>query len=442
MNTIEIDMLRGMPRAEDAEQGLLSCLLSNPIALCDDMKKHVPPDHFYHAGNRLIFTEILAANEAGVPINLQSLCQWFIDRATIDKIGGPAILAELLNFNPTPAHYPYFIGILRDKALLRRTVLACTTGIQKCYEHQEDVPEAVAAICSEIFDAIRPDLSSGHKSFKTHISEYLDIWQKRMTGEVDSGIPTRWDCFNSTFGGITAAYWLLAAYPSEGKSSLAQNLMEDTVCHGKHAVWYSYEMDRTECLDRLMVARSGIDSDKVFRPRNNKPTQEDARSITRAITEMNEWGMHLRCEPSWTIEQIDADVKALCAKHPVGLVVIDFLQLVPTQKTFGSRAEQVAYISRLAKRQISAANRVAVLMLSQLNDDGKTLDSRAPNQDASNALSIEGDRGLLVVKNRNGRKGHFLPLRLNGATFSFEKFTPEAPKEKPASKPKRDWHKD
>ncbi|WP_075090032.1 DnaB-like helicase C-terminal domain-containing protein [Verrucomicrobium spinosum] len=152
---------------------------------------------------------------------------------------------------------------------------------------------------------------------------------------------------------------------------------------------------------------------------------------------MMNFGLHLRCEPTWTVEQIVAETRAMKRRNAnLKLVVVDYLQLVPTAKDFGAkRSDQVAYISRTLKRDVSAANGIAVVVLSQLNDDGKTLDSRAPGQDASNVLFIEQagetrdpvtrkavkkEGGLRVAKNRNGPRGHLLPIRLEGASFCFE----------------------
>ncbi len=428
-----------LPRSDEAETGLLSCLMANPLALCPDCKVNVPDDHFHHAGYRLLYAEILAAHDHAIPISPPTLSQWMKDRGTLDSIGGEVILHELLDFNPAPAFYPHYIGILRDKWLLRRTAQACTLGAQKCYEHHENVPDAVASICGAIFDTVKPELSKGHKSFKTHVAEYVDTWQKRVTGEIEAGIPTRWTCFNTTFGGITKTMWVVAAFPSMGKSTLGQNMIEDVLAHAKHAIWYSYEMDETECMDRLMVSRTQIESQKVLFPAMHPMQREDERKISRAVTEMQNWGLHLRCEPTWTIEQIEADVKALCAKHPIGLVVIDYLQLVQTDKTFGTRAEQVAYISRRIKLRVSAQNRVAALVLSQLNDDGRILDSRAATQDGANIMTIEGEKGIKVIKNRNGPKGHLLPLRLNGALFTFEEGAPYVEEKKEKREPRKPY---
>lgn len=124
------------------------------------------------------------------------------------------------------------------------------------------------------------------------------------------------------------------------------------------------------------------------------------------------------------------------------LAIIDYLQLIPTKKEFKQRSEQVAYISRTAKRDIQAANEICCVMLSQLNDEGKTLDSRAPIQDSSCIVRIEPEfsetvknreivhpAGIRVGKNRNLPSGELLKMRLNGQFFTFEEYAPDVVKQ-------------
>lgn len=227
-------------------------------------------------------------------------------------------------------------------------------------------------------------------------------------------------------------------------STLAQNMVEDILVSGGDVLWFIYEMDETEVMDRLVCARSKVDSSKVFFPRDNEMNREEQKRVSSAIMELASFGLHLRCEPTWTIEQIVAETRALKRKNPnLKAVVADYLQLIPTKKDFGTkRSDQVAYISRMFKRDVSAANGIAGIMLSQLNDDGKVLDSRAASQDSSNIVFVEPEKeveqnkktvlrpaSLYIGKNRNGQKRVRLPIRLNGQFFTFEEYSPDIVKQ-------------
>ncbi len=419
-------ILQSLPYAPDAEQGVLSCFFHSPDTLLPDAATSVPPEWFYAPNHRLIFESLLERHAEGFPVQYIAFGQYLQDKGLMDKIGGQGMLAELLDFVPTPAHYGYFKSILRDKWLLRSLIGLCTEAAQNCYEYQDDIPALVGKVTERFFALSKQHQGIGRKTFKEIMNDYADTWEDRMAGRVTTGIPTRWRMFNSVFGGILPRLWLIAGFPSDGKSTLVQNMIEDTLATGKHVLWFSYEMDETEVVDRLITSRTQLDSQAVFFPQNGV-SRDASRKITAAVGDLQAWGLHLRCEATWTADQIVAESRAMALKYPIALVAIDYLQLVPTDKKFNNRAEEVAYMSRTFKLA-SAALGLPFVVLSQLNDDGKTKESRAPNQDSSNIVFIEQasnvkgnvhPAGLRVVKNRNGKRGDLLPIRLCGPTFTF-----------------------
>lgn len=422
--------LQALPNAPEAEQGLLSCFLSTQ-SLLDDAAACVPPEWLYSPSRRLLYIEMLELHGAGHPVEYIAISQHLQDKGLMDKIGGQGTLAELLDFVPSPAHYGYYKSLLKDKATLRSLIAVLEESRVSCDGHHEDVPGLLASVTEKFFTLSKQQDSKDRKEFKDIIAQYVDTWEDRMMGRIPTGIPTRWPAFNSTFGGITPRLWLIAGFPSDGKSALLQNMVEDSLSHGKHVLWFSYEMDETEIVDRLMTAKTGLDSQNVFFPQNGV-SRDATTKITRAVGELQKLPLHLRCEATWTADQIVSEARRMMLKYPIGLVAIDYLQLVPNDKKFNTRADEVAYMSRAFKLG-SASLQIPFIILSQLNDDGKTKESRAPNQDASNILFIESPpptadrkgnlveskKGLRVVKNRNGKRGDLLPIRLCGPTFSF-----------------------
>lgn len=426
-----LDITKSMPFSNDAEKGVLSCFLHNPTDLLNDAAVSIPPEMFYHPANRLLYEVMQDRHKAGHPTEYIGLSQHLQDNGLMDKVGGQGALAELLDFVPTPTHYGYYKGILRDKAMARSIIGLATESIQKAYEYQEDVPALIGLLTEKFFALSKQQQGIGRKNFKEILCDYADLWEDRLAGRVTTGIPTRWRSFNSTFGGILPRLWLIAGFPSDGKSTLLQNMIEDTLEMGKHVLWFSYEMEEMEIVDRLITARTQLDSQDVFFPQNGV-SREATKKITQAVGDLQSWGLHLRCESTWTADQVVAETRAMALKHDIGLVAIDYLQLVPSDKKFNTRAEEVAYMSRTFKLG-SASLGLPFVVLSQLNDDGKTKESRAPNQDSSNILFIESEvtttdrkgksttvpSGLRVVKNRNGKRGGLLPIRLCGQTFTF-----------------------
>lgn len=451
MASAPLDITESLPFAPDAERGVLSCFLHNPSALLPDAQNTIPEEAFYHTANRMLFNVMLEFHQDERPVEYIAISQHLQDKGLMEKMGGQGSLAELLDFVPTPTHYGYYKGILLDKLLLRRIIGVCTESVQDAYEYQENVPALLEKVYDRIYALTKQQQGKAHKSFREHLDTFVEDWERQARGERQAGIPTRWPSFNAIYGGLLPDMWLVAGYPSEGKSCVAQNLVEDTLAHGKHVLLFSFEMDEISLIKRLITAKTCLNSKRVFFPQNGI-RRDEITKIIAAIEHMQDWGLHLRCE-DWCYEQVISESRAMCLKYPIGLIAIDYLQLLHCRQKFDTRAAEVSHISRGLKR-LSTALGVPVLVLSQLNDEGKTLESRAPTQDAANVVSIETARtefkggkkiehkaGLRVVKNRNGERGPLLPIVLNGPTFTFqeaqEEQTPDLP-QTPAHK-SEDW---
>jgi replicative DNA helicase len=435
---------QSIPYSLSTEQGVLSCYLQSPKRLLPDAAVDVPLDYFYHPANRIIYEVLLGFIQNDKPIDLVSLSHYLIDAGLIDKIGGPATLADLYSFVPTPAHYEYYLGILKQKDHQRKILAGCQEIHEEALKLGDDDASELLTKACDTFQKIGS--SSGDKKevqFSDQLTAYVDTLEDRILGKVQTGIPSRWRAWNKAFGGITPTMWTVCAFPKSGKTALAQNMAEDVLASGAEVLWYSYEMGETETIDRLVCAKSRVSSEKIFFPMQNPMTKEEAKAAMQAIGSMKNNKLHLRCEPTWTIEKIVAETRRMVRRNPgIRLIIIDYLQLVPTKKDFKNRSEQVAYISRTTKRDIQAANGIACVMLSQLNDDGKTLDSRAPLQDSSCVVTIEREHsevikgktieypaGIRVNLNRNLSAGQLLKLKLNGQFFTFEEYQPDTVKQ-------------
>lgn len=422
--------MSALPHDEEAEKGILSCFLNNP-ALLDDASSTVPEDSFYNVVFRIFYTFLLKLREEHKEVmDYVTICRELKASGQMEKVGGPGFVSELLNFLPTTDHYPSYKGFLHDMRVRRALITAAQKTEQEARDEKKPVLGVVGDTADRFFNITQDKGEAKRVDFKEIVAGYVETWEDRLKGNIQTGIPTRWDCFNRTFGGITPYLWLIAAYPSVGKSTALQNLEEDVLAQGKHVLHFSYESDETEIVDRLVASRAQVDSSKVFFPKDNIPNRQECQRITRAVTEVQKWGLHLRCEGTWTAEQIVAETRSMMLKHPIAMVAVDYLQLVPASEG-ETVAEKVTHISRTLKRG-NARLRIPFVVLSQLNDDGKTLNSRAILQDAHNAICIEppgefvehgkkikSDGGWRVTKNRNGKKGDILPFRLQGEHFTW-----------------------
>ncbi|MEI6537044.1 MAG: replicative DNA helicase, partial [Verrucomicrobiaceae bacterium] len=364
------DAMPSMPFSDDAEKGVLSCFLQNPVDLLNDAQITLSSEAFYHPGNRLIFEELMGFNnKQEKALDLVTFSQHLIDKQLMDKIGGPSMLAELLNFVPTPAHYPYYRGILRDKHLLRRVIGACTEGIQSAYEYQEDVPGLLDRVEQRIL-AVREESQTRDniKPLKDHISEAIDAMQEMIQNPgMLRGLSTGYGLLDKLTNGLQKSeMFVIAARPSMGKTSLAMNMVEHVALVLKKPVAvFSLEMSASMLVQRLIVARAGVNMGKIH---GGLLSREEVRAVMKACTELQEANIFIDDTPGLEILELRAKARRLKKQHGIELVAIDYLQLLTSGSKRGkeNRQIEIAEISAGIKGLAKELN-IPVLVLAQLN---------------------------------------------------------------------------
>lgn len=447
------DSMRAMPYSDDAEKGVLSCFLQNPVDLLNDAQITLNAEAFYHPGNRLLFEELmLFNNKQEKALDLVTFSQHLIDKQLMDKIGGPATLAELLNFVPTPAHYPYYRGILRDKHLLRRVIGACTEGIQSAYEYQEDVPGLLDRVEQRIL-AVREESQTRDniKPLKEHISEAIDAMQEMIQNPgMLRGLSTGYGLLDKLTNGLQKSeMFVIAARPSMGKTSLAMNMVEHVALVLKKPVAvFSLEMSASMLVQRLIVARAGVNMGKIH---GGLLSREEVRSVMKACTELQEANIFIDDTPGLEILELRAKARRLKKQHGIELVAIDYLQLLTSGSKRGkeNRQIEIAEISAGIKGLAKELN-IPVLVLAQLNRQVEQNKNQKPmlshlresgsieqdadvvglltrsdyagakqdDADGAEDESKKGESELIIAKNRNGPTDS-VPLRFQGELMRF-----------------------
>lgn len=409
-----------LPYSPDAERGILSCVLQNEdLKLIEKIKVDLKEDDIIsHVGNKLLLGELLYMNDNGIPIDVVTVSQHLIDKQLLDKIGGPSQLAELLNFVPTSAHYPYYLGILKDKRKLRKTILA-TDAIRLAVKSTPDdmgyLKGSVLAQTKAIEDCFADEVRD--ETFTDQLSSTMDEWQQALDGKISSAISSPWATWNEKIGGIRKGLWLIKASRGSGKSSLAMDFcLHTAVDHKEPAEFYTYEMSSQDIIRRAICRLSGVDSKYVFQPDVYKPGESEVRSIARASRILSKAPLRI------ISKGLDVDgVCYLISKNQPRFAAIDYLQLMPDPKGLprdASYERKVAENSvRLKRVNVSVGNTIA--LLAQVNNEGEARHSKGPEDDADLALTITDD-GLSICKNRNGEPGACIPVKLKGSTFKFE----------------------
>jgi len=446
--------VRGMPRSDDAERGVLSCFLQNPVELLNDAQVSLSPEAFYHVGNRLLYEELLWFNNnpEKKALDVVTLSQHLIDRQIMDKIGGPATLAELLNFVPTPAHYPYYCGILRDKLLLRRIIHACTESIQNTYDYEENVAGLLDRVEQRVL-AVREETGTtdSMKTLGQHVMEAIESIQEMLQNPgMLRGLSTGFPMLDKVSNGLQKTeMFVIAARPSMGKTSFAMNIVEHVAVVQKKAVaFFSLEMSATMLVRRLIVARAAV---SMSRLQSGLLSKEEARAVSKACTELQSAQIYIDDTPGLDILELRAKARRLKKQHNIELIAIDYLQLLTSgsKRAKDNRQIEIAEISAGLKG-IAKELDLPVVVLAQLNRSVEQRKGQRPMlSDLRESGSIEQDAdivglltredyagskqeaeteeeeearkgmGLLIVaKNRNGPTDD-VPLRFHGEQMRF-----------------------
>jgi len=396
------DMLRGMPRSDDAERGLLSCFLQNPSELLTDAQASLPPDAFYHAGSRLLYEEMLWFNthRPAEPLDIVTFSQYLIDKKLMDKIGGPGTLAELLNFVPTPAHYPYYKGIALEKLQLRHIIGVCTSTIQATYEYEENPADLLSNFQRDALALTTSQDTSGPVPFSTAVMQAVEEieWMHAHQGEVlglQCGLSDIDRCLN---GFEKDDRIILGARPSDGKTSMLMTWAHH-FSHVQKRPGLIISLDgKAKTLAKRVIAAHGRVSLGLLR--TGFGTKEVFRAIGRSANEINNAPIFIEERSGLSIYQIESIARQYKKKHQIEWLAVDYIQLVtcPTKKQEDPRIE-LARVS-IGLMNLAKDLEIPVIELAQLNrkadDRGRPKLSHLKEcgqfeQDATKAILLSRD---------------------------------------------------
>ncbi|WP_081887768.1 replicative DNA helicase [Verrucomicrobium sp. BvORR034] len=402
------DINRAMPFSDDAEKGVLSCFLQNPTDLINDALTTLAVEAFYHPANRLIYEVLREFNNDGRPIDLVSLSHYLIDKGIIDKIGGPATLADLYSFVPTPAHYEYYKGILHDKHLLRRIITACTESIQNAYEYQEDVPLLLDRVEQRML-SVREDTESRDtiKPLRQHIMEAVDTIEHLLLnpGQMN-GLSTGYRKLDLLSTGLQGGeLFVIAARPSMGKTSFCMNIVEYVAVELQRPVaFFSLEMSASVLVQRLIAGRAGVNMSKL---KSGLLNREQMRAVTTACGQLQKSEIFIDETPGLDIMEFRAKARRLKKQHNIGLITIDYLQLMTSgsKRAKENRQIEIAEISAGLKGVAKELD-IPIIVLAQLNRAVEQRKGGRPMlSDLRESGSIEQDADMVGLLTRDDYAG-------------------------------------
>ncbi len=399
------DARRALPSSLDAEKGVLASMLLDPNDALNTAMAAITSAAFHFPAHRLLFDLLIEFKNKNRPIEAVSLLQTLIDRGQVEEIGGAATLSELLNFVPVAAHIEYYIDLVREKFVLREVIGVCTRTIQRAYQDQENVPALLDDAERDVL-AIRDTHQSGRKAKEIgdHVRDAVVLIEKMMENPgLLNGIPTGYTEFDEMTRGLHGSEMvIIAARPSMGKTSLVMNIVEHVaVDRGVPCAVFSLEMSAEQLVQRLLCSRAHVSMANL----HNGFIQNDRfMHLTHVASEIASAPIHIDDTPSLSIGEFRAKARRLRQRHGIGLIAVDYLQLMrsTTRRAQDNRQIEIAEISSGLKAAAKELN-IPVIVLAQLNrsPESRTGDSRGRPRlsDLRESGSIEQDAdvvGLLV----------------------------------------------
>jgi replicative DNA helicase len=439
---------RPLPASIDAEKGVLSSILLSPKdTLTTAIEKGVDEQHFHHPAHGTIYAVLEDLWKKNSPIDLITITQTLADRNLLEQVGGPANLANLQTFLPTATNADYYIDIMREKYLLRRMIAACTASAARCYEEQGDVKTLIDDVEKEIFSVTEDRVRGELPDIKEHVNAAIDAIEKlyQNKGEV-TGVPTGFKVLdNMTSGMHPSEMIVIAARPSMGKTALAMNIAEHVAVDKNIPVAiFSLEMSAQQLVQRLLCSRARVNLQSI---RTGLLPKTAHQSLFKVSGEFGHSKMLIDDTAGLSINELRAKSRRLMDKHGLGLIVIDYLQLLksPSKRGQENRQIEIAEISGGIKA-LAKELKIPIIVLAQLNRKSEDRGDGKPRiSDLRESGSIEqdadvvgllyraayyakddeeksekgGESELIIAKQRNGPTGE-VPLTFLSEFTRFE----------------------
>lgn len=416
------------PNDLDAEMGVIGSIVLDP-RLCDDVSLEVMADEFYSDANRKLYGHILNMHNAGDKIDPVLLARSLKDHADWEAVGGAAYLATIMDSVPVAAHAVHYARIVRKKAILRSLIHAGTDILRTAYDPTVEPGELLTRAERIVFSV--GDKQRDNRLHKIHdvLMDAMEQIDAAASGHVSQGIATGFVDLDNLVGGLRdAELIILAARPSMGKTALGLNIVDYVACECNVATLFvSLEMDAPAIAIRLLAARAQVDGHKIT---GGYLAAESREKIVQASAKQSLAMLLIDDTPERKVSEIAAVARRLKRQEGLGLIVIDYLQLIEPDDRRMARHEQIEVISGRLKGLAKELS-VPVLCLAQLNRQVEASENNRPKlshlrssgaieQDADvvmflhreeyfltgeKADKVRGEANVIVKKHRNGPTG-------------------------------------
>lgn len=389
------------PQNIEAEQAVIGAIFLEPTALTLASEILIPED-FYRAAHQKIFNAMLKLNDTGKAVDLITVTEELAATKILEDIGGVSYLSEVAGSVPTAANIEYYANIVGEKALLRKLIRTATGIAQDGYTREDEVESLLSEAEKSIMEvAQRRNAGAFHNIKDVLVRTYDNIETlHQRTGDV-TGIPTGFaELDRMTAGFQRNDLIIVGARPSVGKTAFALNIAQNVaVKSGENVAIFSLEMGAEQLVMRMLCAEGNIDAQRL---RTGSLTDEDWGKLTMAMGSLSNAGIFIDDTPGVRISDLQAKCRRLKQEHGLGMILIDYLQLILGSGRGGeNRQQEVSEISRSLK-QLARELQVPVIALSQLSRGvEQRQDKRPMMSDIRESGSIEQDADIVAFLYRD-----------------------------------------
>ena len=389
------EQVRVPPHSAEAEQSLLGSVILDSKAI-DLLTDTVKVEDFYVEANRQVYQAMVDLTLAGYPIDATTLYARLKESKPVEAAGGIHYILQLANRVPSATNVRHYARIVKDRSTLRGLIDISAGAMNSAYDGVDDVPDFLDEVERQVFGLAQSEIRQGFTPIREVIKttfvqiEALYERQEKVTG-VRSGFM---DMDEMTAGFQSSDLIILAARPSMGKTALALNFLANAAVHtGVATAFFSLEMSKEQLAMRLLCSEARVDASRL---RAGFLTDQEWTRLIEAAGRLSEAPIFIDDTPAMPVMKVQAMLRRLKAQADLGMVVIDYLQLMKANSKMQSREQEISDISRNLKGIAKELN-LPVVALSQLNRgvDSRT-DKRPMLSDLRESGAIEQDADLIM----------------------------------------------
>ena len=400
-NEVKMELGKVPPHDLEAEQAIIGSMLTDRDAVISSIEV-LKEEDFYREDNRAIYSAILNLYNRSEPIDIITVKAELESMGKFEQVGGLEYLAELPEKVPTTANAEKYIKIVEEKSILRRLIKTANEIIELGYSPTEDVEDIMEGAEKKIFDIMQQKNQKSYTPIKDVLVEsFTKLEELYNRKQHITGVPTGFSELDYKTAGLHGSdLILIAARPAMGKTAFPLNIATNASVRAKVPVAvFSLEMSKDQLVNRILCSEAMVDSNKV---RTGKLEENDWTKLAESIGPLSEAEIYIDDTPGISVTEIRAKCRKLKLEKNIGMVVIDYLQLVQgSNKRNGSREQEISEISRSLKILAKELN-VPVIALSQLSRAAEQRpDHRPMLSDLRESGAIEQDADIVMFLYRD-----------------------------------------